>query len=278
MNPVILFRGRGPAVEAELAAAQKYFNVVDHRAAVPTDSLCIGRYSVLPFYRELELDLAEHDSRLINSTLQHQYIADLQNWYQDLSENTPETWFRIEDIPENEQGPFVLKGETNSKKELWSTHFYAKDRAALMDVLHKLHNDSLIGSQRIYVRKFERFQTICTDDISGQPITHEYRTFVANGKILSSAYYWQSHSDYLVESSLISKDAIQDPLGLYPDLGGFVEARISEIGDNATAYAIDVALHEDGRWRVVELNDLQMSGLSCNDPEAFYSALQKSVT
>ena len=50
----------------------------------------IGRYSVLPFYKELEIDVLNvNNCELINSYEQFKYCADLQNWYQDLSDLTP---------------------------------------------------------------------------------------------------------------------------------------------------------------------------------------------
>ena len=77
--PTILFRDDGVWNEEEEAAAEKYFPCTNSRMDFLMDQLVIGRYSVLPFYRELELDLARVGARLINSHKQHRYIADMQN-------------------------------------------------------------------------------------------------------------------------------------------------------------------------------------------------------
>jgi hypothetical protein len=45
------------------------------------------------------------------------------------------------------------------------------------------------------------------------------------------------------------------------------------VGKKANGIVIDIAERTDGQWRVVELNDLQMSGLSENDPDIMYPAL-----
>ena len=39
----------------------------------------------------------------------------------------------------------------------------------------------------------------------------------------------------------------------------------------------DIAKHQDGRWRLVELNDGNMSGLSCIGPTLFYSNLKNAT-
>jgi hypothetical protein len=53
--------------------------------------LVIGRYSVLPFYREVEADLAVNGCKLINSFAQHCWIANFE-YYRHFKDVTPETW------------------------------------------------------------------------------------------------------------------------------------------------------------------------------------------
>jgi hypothetical protein len=38
-------------------------------------------------------------------------------------------------------------------------------------------------------------------------------------------------------------------------------------------FVLDMALTQDGRWIVIEVNDGSQSGISCIDPEAFYKNL-----
>jgi len=54
--------------EDELIHIKKYFNCTNSRTNIPNNSLVIGRYSVLPFYKELENDLANRKCKLINTT------------------------------------------------------------------------------------------------------------------------------------------------------------------------------------------------------------------
>src|SRR5271165_2729068 len=82
------------------AAVAAGFTVHQNRAFVTPKSLVIGRYSVLPFYKELEEDLAFAGSRLINSFHEHCFAAQMENWVSALGDLTPETWYRLEDVPE----------------------------------------------------------------------------------------------------------------------------------------------------------------------------------
>jgi hypothetical protein len=130
MRPVILYRGDEFAEEELNPAISAGFFCTNSRMEVPSKSLVIPRYSCLPFYKELENDLAFNGSKLLNSHEQHRYIADMQNWYEDLKDYTPKTWRDVTSVPLTERGPFVVKGETNSKKNLWE-HSYVRRRQGL---------------------------------------------------------------------------------------------------------------------------------------------------
>lgn len=258
MTPIILFRP-DRTNEEELAVAREYFEVVTQRHACPKNSLVIGRYSVLPFYRELATDLELAGSRLVNSVEEHEYIADVGRWVEDLGEWTPKTWTRLEDLPE--QGPFVLKGETNSKKNLWSTHMYAADKRAAVEVWLRLKEDFLLEHQQIYIRQFVPLRTFM-QGINGMPITEEYRFFCYGERVLSGGYYWSNYVADLPEVPRASN--VPKP---------FLHAVLRRLRGKATFYVVDVARRADGGWMVVELNDAQMSGPSEVKPHNLYKAL-----
>ena len=90
MTPIVLFR-ESLAEEGELEVCSQYFSVEHYRSRITSGCCVIGRYSVLPYYNELEEDLAYNGSYLINSYEQHKWIADFQ-WYEVLKDFTPETW------------------------------------------------------------------------------------------------------------------------------------------------------------------------------------------
>lgn len=267
MRPVILFR-RGLCDAAELRAIrQSGFRAADRRSAVPRDCTVIGRYSVLPYYRELEEDLAAVGSALINTYAQHRWIADIGAWCEEFADDTPRTWLDFQSYAQSGfTGPVVLKGRTNSRKQRWLRDMYAPGPAEARDVWLRLLDDDLIAEQGIVVREFEQFE-YDGRDISGSPITNEHRVFVLDGVPVIAGFYWAEHED-MVSSDFLEATA---------DANRFVRERIAP-KLRARFVVADVARRMDGTWRLVELNDGQMSGLSCIDPVAFYAALAERFT
>ncbi len=260
-NLVFLFRN-SYETEEELTVLKRLAPtaVFEQRTLIPPNSTVIGRFSVLPFYLELEKDLAVNGSKLINSFDQHRYVANLQNWYEDLKEITPKTWFSMQEyIADNYEGPVVLKGETNSKRELWRTHMFAADKTAARNVYFNLMDDGLIKTQTICIRKFEPLKEY-TKCLSGMPVVDEYRYFVLNGKIVASGFYWSSFlDDITIEDNEQGLSLVQEAIKL--------------VGDRCNFYTIDVAQRKDGEWTIIELNDGCMSGTNSIDPEILYSAI-----
>jgi hypothetical protein len=270
-KPIVLFR-KDIYNEHEMNTALKYFHVCTSRNAVPKNSLVVGRYSVLPYYKELCDDLFYSDSTLINSYFEHSYIANIGSWYEDLALYTPQT-IPFRDFPTRwgmeAGGSFILKGQTNGRKNQWRTKMFASTAADVTNVGLQLMDDGLIGEQTIYVRKYLPLKKYMTS-ISGQPIVDEYRFFMYRDKILASGFYWSSHITDIID------------MGYRPDVRDvpldFIKKLANIIKDNATFYVMDVARTENGDWVLIELNDGQMSGLSEVDPNELYSNLSKSLS
>lgn len=261
MKPAILFRSdRSREAEEERAIAEKYFFVCGLRTDVPHDSLVVARYSCLPYYRELELDLAHKGSRLINSWPQHRWIADF-DYYEELKEFTPRSWtdrnFYLCDHP----GPFVLKGATNSRKRQWRSHMYAETKQDAIRVASELANDSLIGPQGIIYREYVKLKTYEIDPICGLPITNEWRFFFIGDKLVSYGYYWSTATDPSL--GIIFQEGID-----------FAKSLAKIVAQHTTFFVLDIAEKEDGGWILIEVNDGQMSGLSETDPNFFYNSLR----
>jgi hypothetical protein len=253
----------------EIAAMQK-LNIPfkEYRTQIEENSLVIGRYSVLPFYKELEEDLATKKSRLINSFEQFKYCSDLSNWYQDFSKLnfTPKTWFTLEEyLRDSYEGPVVLKGETNSRRDKWFSHMFANNKKEAREVYCRLLDDGLISQQKIYIRKYEPLKKLA-DGVTGMPIPNEWRIFVLYGQIISCDFYWSTYLEDIYDLN------VQEP-SPPPDL--FIADMTYFVGGNSNFYSIDVAEKEDGSWTVIELNEGQMSGLNGLDREFFYSKLKE---
>lgn len=301
-SPVILMR-TSLAEEAEREVARRHFKVVENRGdllgmntiypkegevlhlTVPAPPrLVIPRYSALPYYRELEYDVLALGGQLINPYRQHRYVADMQNWYYDLQEITPETWFRYENIPSSEEGAFVVKGATNSRKHQWKTRCFAPDRQHVIPTMLALLDDPFIAEQGLVFRKFEKFHSYGENDITGQPITDEWRYFICDGQILASGFYWSEHLEgpnssgvYWINGCPVDLQAQQEARDQF-----VTEEVIPRVGDKIRFYVADIArvssrIAGRPRYRVVELNDGQMSGLSCVDPEALYANLARAL-
>ena len=87
-------------------------------------------------------------------------------------------------------------------------------------------------------------------------------TFFKN-EILGADYYWSSAQNVDVPvppgATEIAREA----------------ARI--LSDEVDFFVVDVAEKDAGGFVVVEINDAQMSGLSCIDPDSFYYNLNKAI-
>lgn len=258
---------RNDVSPAELAAANAVgFECVPSRMMLRKGDLVVGRYSVIP-YKSIADDTQYVGATLVNTLAQHNYIADMRNWAEDLKELTPKTWYRIDEIPED--GPFVLKGKTNSRKEHWKSHMFARNRVEAIEVFERLMMDGLIGQghQDIYVREFVPLVTYAKG-INDLPITEEFRFFICDGQVLSGGFYWDSWDDTIHEVN---------PTWTAPSPSNVPQEFLAEcmrrIGTRAEFYAIDVARTQDGRWIAIEVNDGQMSGLSANNPDVLYRRL-----
>ncbi len=167
-------------------------------------------------------------------------------------------------LQDNYEGPIVLKGQTNSKRELWLSHMFANNKEEARKVYCNLLDDSLIKQQNIYIRKYEPLKSYCLN-VMKMPICKEFRFFVMNQKILCGGFYWSNF-----EEECNYPDYKEVPVD-------FLNKIINIIGDNCNFYALDVAQKENGEWTVIELNDGSMSGLSCIEPEVFYQAIAKEL-
>ncbi len=264
-NSIILYRDDfGWKYEAE--SAQKYFRCTKTRMEIKPGDLVIPRYSILPFYKEQEFDINYIGAKLINTYNQHLYVADMQNWIEDLKDITPKTWYNVSDIPEI--GPFVLKGETNSKKHYWKSLMFAPDKAKAIEISGKLYSDSMLQYQNIYVREYIPLKTYMIG-LQDLPITKEFRFFFYKYKLLSGGYYWSSHSEELKEQNI------------YPDYNevpiSFLNKIAEKVKDNINFWVVDVAQTESNEWIVIELNDGTMSGSSDNSPEFLYKNLSLAL-
>jgi hypothetical protein len=215
----------------------------------------IPRFRAIPFGRELEGEVKYQGSELLNSYKQHRFAADLGEWYSVLEDLTAESWPGVEHIPVRENGPFIVKGETNSRRQLWKTHCFAKDRAALGPVVANLTADTLIGHQRLWIRRFEELNVL-GEDVSGMPINEEYRVFYLDGEVVGRGFYWVNMLGEMAEFTLKPEEIDEELLRIVGE----------RIGDRIRFAAVDYARRADGSWCVIEVNDGVQAGVCGVDP------------
>lgn len=255
-NIQVLFRTSSDTKE-EYEICKKYLPTNTIRTECE-DSLIIGRYSVLPFYKEVEQDLANLNCNLINNYNQHTYIADFQ-YYFDIEEYTPKTYFSDwQYLPDKK---FIVKGVTNSRKFDWKTKMFAENKQQAINIALELMNDYSLQQQNIIIREFEDFEVL-EEGITGMPFLNEHRLFYIGDQLLSHGFYW----------SISEKKAQLEQKGI--DFANMI-AKI--VCNNTNAFVIDIAKLKTGEWRVIEINDLQMSGLSDNQPEKLYSSIASLI-
>lgn len=266
VKPVILFRCSAGGGEEERAIAAKHFPVVSLRSEVPAGSLVIPRYSALPIRHELVGDIRNLGSKLANSQRGHSWIADM-DWRHDLKLFTPRTWDEREFPSCGYDGPFVIKGRTNSRKNSWSTRMFAKDKQAAIRVAGELLQDPEMVEQGIVYREFVPLVTFETD-FTGLPVSNEWRFFFWRTTMLAYGYYWSTGSDEAKARAKLN----------FSDRAIRLAKRAARIAaEHVTFFVVDVAEKVVDGWTVIEVNSGEQAGLSEIDPDAFYAALREAV-
>lgn len=254
IEPVILFRPEfNGEVQSEMELASEHLPVVQSRVGLAR-KLVIGRYSVLPYYRELEKDLAAQGSRLANSAQQHEWIAGF-HWYETLVDLTPRSWRTLASVPRGL--PLVVKGATNSRKFEWKQKMFAPTWEDALRITTELGQDGLIGPQGLVYREFTPLRVLEVG-LNDLPFANEWRFFFWGRHNLTYGFYWTA----------------TDARAAITEQGVRVAMEAAErVAEHAQFFVIDVAETADGRWIVIEVNDGQMSGLSECAPLDLYKNL-----
>lgn len=261
MKPILLVRPRY-LTRYERQFVERYFDVTDSRVLC-RDRLVVGRYSILPFYDELEADLANLGSTLVNSGAMHRWIAEF-SWYEQLKEHTPETWTE-ETFPQCRwPGPFVVRGRQNSKKWNWNTHMFALDKASAVNVAERLKEDSDIREQGVVFRRYVPLRTfeVLRNDL---PVTNEWRFFYLGKQRLTYGYYW-AVSD-AANGTKIAPQALE-----------LADHLATLVAPHAMFYTLDLAETETGDWILVEINDGQSATPGDHDLDKLYGNLRAALT
>jgi hypothetical protein len=261
MQPIILFRTE-LAFQYELRIVREYFEVIEQRCACPKDRLVIGRYSVLPFYQELQRDIEIMGSRLVNTWEEHHWIANF-DYYHDLKDYTAESWDDGNIHLCSHPGPFVVKGRLSSVKHRWNSHMFAKTKRRAIEIGKELVEDATIREQGVIYRKYVPLVTyeVGLHDLR---YTNEWRIFYLGATRLSHGYYWS------LAENVIQRNLPHEGLD-FADCVAKIACR------RARFFTLDIAEKEEGGWILIEVNDGQSSALSENDAHVLYENLRKAL-
>lgn len=195
-------------------------------------------------YAAMASALAERDVRLRTGPEQYRRAHELPGWYEALSDLTPESRWTTGDARDEfdrvrrefDGGPGVLRDWVKSAKHAWDTAAFVPDLAdgerawAVATRLREVRDDAFTGG--FVIRRFEQF------------VGAEARTWWVRGRCVSVTPHPDTPADLPegVDAALL--DLVVGP------------------GVRATGLpfvTVDLVRHADGRWRVVELGDGQVS-------------------
>lgn len=229
-------------------------------ASIPAGSVVFPRFRSIPYGEALEAEVAAAGSWLVNSWDETRYISDVHSWFPDVEDFTPAV-FTETDIPDLPEGEYFVKGETNSVKHDWFGSCFAPDVESVHRIVARLHEHSVVGSQKLVIRPFVRYRQLGVMG-TGQPVFNEWRVFVYRGTVVGSGFYWMSHLDGLSEVPAVNAQFQKT-----------VDAVVARLAGKADFFVVDFAQKQDGSWDVIEVNDANMSGLCGVDPASMWNAI-----
>lgn len=281
MKPVLkIYFKQHSSFKEEQDIASKYFQIADCRTALNghTSSIpIIAKYSVANGYKEYCKDLKNLGLIPINSPIQSEWSSKISCWYHDLYQFTPQTWFNpfenpiIRNILKDHNGPFFVRYDTKSKRELWKTHAYAADFKSLIDMSQRLTEDYKFDNEIVAVREFKQFKTYSSknDNIyrsfSGQPIIKEFRIHRLLKQELCRHFYWEPFQEEIENEhgSIHSCDVPTEWL-----------KQVTDIADSySNFYALDIAQLPSGEWMVIEINEGQQAGIHTDYLDLYYNKM-----
>lgn len=204
-------------------------------------------------YAELEKALAVRGCALLTTAPDYRRAHELPCWYEEFAELTPRSVW-CDGVPKDigalaarlGPGPGIVKDYVKSRKHEWHEACY------LPELTDRDHLASVVG----------RFVELQGSFLAGGVVLRSFEPFVPTGE---ARVWWVDGEAVLVTAHPDTPDRLPDP-----PLGPVREA-VRRLGPRWVT--TDLALREDGVWRVVEVGDGQVSGLPAGaGAEALFAA------
>lgn len=100
---------------------------------------------------------------------------------------------------------------------------------------------------------------------NGFPISREYRFYFLGDIFLGGGFYWGGVDPFGVLSPIENKEAIE-------------LARLAADRVSTPLLAIDVGQLENGSWKIIEIGDIQFSGIAHMSKPLFWEKLLLGIT
>lgn len=202
-------------------------------------------------YAELEHALAGRGAQLLTGAAGYRRAHELPGWYGTFADVTPHSvWMNVasnELVPAVALaelarplggGPAIVKDFVKSRKHEWDEARYLSN----VEDFANLHG------------VVSRFLELQADDLAGGIVIRAFEHFVANGPEAGEArVWWLDGEPILVGPHPDSPDVVPQP--------ELAEIRSAVKALGCRFITTDIARHVDGRWRVVEVGDGQVSDL-----------------
>jgi hypothetical protein len=195
-------------------------------------------------YAALERSLAGRGVVLTTTAEQYRQAHELPGWYDSLAAATPETAWTVGDDRDGfdqaraqlGEGPAVLRDYTKSMKHHWHEAAYIPD----------------VADGDAAWRVASRFRELRGDDFTGGFVLRRFESFTG----AEVRTWWAGGVCRLVT-------AHPDSPGALPP----ADVDVSGVGSPGLPFVtVDLALRADGRWRVIELGDGQVSDRPASTP------------
>ncbi|MDX3374799.1 ATP-grasp domain-containing protein [Streptomyces sp. ME02-6991-2A] len=192
-------------------------------------------------YAELEEALSARGCSLPTTAVDYRRAHELPGWYEVFAELTPRSVW-CDGVPDDPaglaarlgRGPGIVKDFVKSRKHEWHEACYVPELA------HREQLASVVGW----------FVELQGSFLAGGVVLRAFEPFVPGGE---ARVWWLDGEPVLVTAHPDTPDRLPDP-----PLGPVREA-VRRLGPRWVT--TDLALREDGAWRVVEVGDGQVSGL-----------------
>lgn len=223
-----------------------------HPIRIEEPTIAIARMGAAQDYEVRYNELFELGVQLVHTPAEYSRTSLLPCWYPMLTDLTPRSvWFEeppdVKEIERQFEWPVFIKGERQTSRHARITSIIESPEQ-FKEVMQRWERDSILWWQRVVCREYVPLRKVAAESSHTShtiPKSFEFRTFWWLGECVGFGRYWTSETYDATKTERDEAIAIA------------AEA-VKRVG--VAFLVVDVAMGEDGRWWVIEVNDGQDSG------------------